>query len=106
MKSVQAGYIAKIQAESIGIAAMLLGAGRETKNSIIDLAVGIKLLKKIGDVVEVGEILAVLHANMDNDAKIEEIENNVLHAYQISAEIVPVPPLIYAIVTRDGVQQF
>ncbi|OAB46352.1 pyrimidine-nucleoside phosphorylase [Paenibacillus antarcticus] len=106
VKSVQAGYISKIQAESIGIAAMLLGAGRETKDSVIDLAVGIKLLKKIGDVIEVGETLAVLHANMDNDAKIQEIENNVLQAYQISEEVVPVPPLIYAIVTRDGVQRF
>lgn len=106
VKAVQAGFVSSIQAESIGIAAMLLGAGRETKDSVIDLAVGIKLAKKIGDVVQVGDTLAVLHVNMDNDSKIQEIENNVLKAYQISVDAVPVPPLIYAIVTRDGVQRF
>ncbi|WP_438351797.1 hypothetical protein ACP8HI_12180 [Paenibacillus sp. FA6] len=106
VKAVQAGYVSAIQAESIGIAAMLLGAGRETKDSIIDLAVGIRLSKKIGDAVQLGETLAVLHVNMDDATKLQEIENKVLESYQISEKEVPVPPLIYAIVTRDGVQRF
>lgn len=106
VKAVQAGYVSAIQAESIGIAAMLLGAGRETKDSVIDLAVGIRLSKKIGDAVQLGETLAVLHVNMDDATKLEEIESKVLESYRISETKVSVPPLIYAIVTRDGVQRF
>ncbi|MHA0855519.1 pyrimidine-nucleoside phosphorylase [Paenibacillus sp. CMAA1364] len=106
VKSLQAGYISSIQAEAIGIAAMLLGAGRETKESVIDLAVGITLCKKIGDAVQQGDTLAVLHVNMDDSDKLQEIENKVLESYQIDKEKVEVPPLIYAIVTRDGIQRF
>ncbi|WP_240491898.1 hypothetical protein, partial [Acinetobacter baumannii] len=51
------GYVASIQADRIGTAAMLLGAGRATKESTIDLAVGLVLRKKIGDSVKKGESL-------------------------------------------------
>ena len=54
-----------IDADEIGVAAMLLGAGRATKEDVIDLAVGIVLRKKIGDFVEKGEALAILHANTE-----------------------------------------
>ncbi|AOZ91427.1 pyrimidine-nucleoside phosphorylase [Paenibacillus crassostreae] len=106
VKAVKAGYVAAIQAESIGIAAMLLGAGRETKDSIIDLAVGIRLSKKIGDPVQPGDTLAVLHVNLEDEIKLEEIKEKVLESYQISKNEVQIPPLIYALVTREGVQRF
>lgn len=64
--AVSDGYVELIEAESIGIAAMLLGAGRKTKDDIIDPAAGITLVKKLGDEVKVGEVLCVLHTNMDD----------------------------------------
>ncbi|HEY4624300.1 MAG TPA: pyrimidine-nucleoside phosphorylase, partial [Solibacillus sp.] len=58
----QAGYVAKIEADDIGTAAMLLGAGRATKESEIDLAVGLVLHKKVGDKVTQGESIMTIHA--------------------------------------------
>ena len=57
------GYITGIQSERLGIAAMMLGAGRATKESTIDPAAGIVLLKKPGDSVKEGDALMELHAN-------------------------------------------
>ncbi|XID93659.1 pyrimidine-nucleoside phosphorylase [Paenibacillaceae bacterium WGS1546] len=62
----EAGFVSAIAAERIGVAAMLLGAGRATKDSEIDLGVGIVLHKKIGDAVAVGEPLATIYANGTN----------------------------------------
>lgn len=99
-----AGYVAAIEAESIGIAAMLLGAGRETKESKIDLAVGIDLRKKVADEVKAGDVLAVLHVN--DEARVEEASARIVQAYQLSQTSVEEKPLVYAIVTKDGVQRF
>lgn len=60
------GYIAKMEADNIGVAAMLLGAGRAKKDDEIDLAVGLELTKKIGDAVQQGEPLAIIHSNNEN----------------------------------------
>ncbi|MDR2833537.1 MAG: pyrimidine-nucleoside phosphorylase [Streptococcaceae bacterium] len=62
----QAGYVSQIVADKIGIAAMLLGAGRATKEDTIDPAVGIILKKKVGDKIEIGESLAEIHANTED----------------------------------------
>lgn len=61
--AVQSGYIQHIDCEEVGICSLILGGGRETKDSEIDLAVGIVLEKKVGDYVNAGEALAVMHAN-------------------------------------------
>ncbi|MNI22515.1 Pyrimidine-nucleoside phosphorylase [compost metagenome] len=106
VKAVAAGYVESIQAENIGIAAMLLGAGRETKESAIDLAVGIQLSKKVGDAVAAGETIAVLHVNDAGADKVQEAEAKVLEAYLISAEPVPPQPLVFALVTKDGVTRY
>lgn len=98
------GYVAAIQAESIGIAAMLLGAGRETKESIIDTAVGLDLRKKVGDQVKAGDVLAVMHVN--DDKRAQEASSRILEAYQISATPIEAKPLVYAIVTKSGVERF
>jgi len=100
------GYVTAIQAEEIGLAAMTLGAGRETKDSQIDLAVGIVLRKKIGDAVKVGETLATLHVNGKNAAQRETAIARVREAYQIAEQRGELKPLVYAIVTKDGVQRF
>ena len=58
----KAGYISRIDAEEVGLVAMHLGGGRATKESDIDLSVGVILRKKLGDRVEAGESLATIHA--------------------------------------------
>lgn len=69
------GVVAEIVADQIGIAAMMLGAGRTTKESQIDLSVGLVLHKKIGDPVEKGEPLATIHANRERvDEIIEKLQ--------------------------------
>ena len=88
------GYIKRIDSLAIGIAAMKLGAGRETMEQKIDMSAGIVLNKKVGDKVSKGETLAIAHTNKENvedvlkeihdafeynDAPIER--GNIIHAY-------------------------
>ncbi|HEY9569429.1 MAG TPA: pyrimidine-nucleoside phosphorylase, partial [Metalysinibacillus sp.] len=65
------GYVAKLEADDIGTAAMLLGAGRATKESEIDLAVGLVLNKKVGDFVNAGESLVTIYANREDITDVE-----------------------------------
>ncbi|MCT4604529.1 MAG: pyrimidine-nucleoside phosphorylase [Marinisporobacter sp.] len=71
VKAAESGYINAINAESIGIAAMLLGAGRKTKADMIDYAAGITINKKIGDPVDCGETLCILHTNLEDNSQAE-----------------------------------
>lgn len=77
------GYVHRILAEDIGIACMSLGGGRETKESEIDLSVGIVLKKKNGDAVKAGDTLAVIYGN--DSAKIARAQELISHAYEITA---------------------
>jgi pyrimidine-nucleoside phosphorylase len=90
------GYIEKIHAESIGIIAMELGAGRATKESVIDLAVGIVLNKKRGEKVSKGDVLAYIHSN--DEAKTEKARVDILNNYVISPNTIVNIPLIHGIV--------
>jgi pyrimidine-nucleoside phosphorylase len=94
--ALQDGYIAAIIADQIGTAAMLLGAGRQTKESVIDLAVGLVLHKKMGDPVKKGESLVTVHANTN---QIEDIIRMIHASYSISELPVEPPKLIYEVVT-------
>lgn len=78
------GYVHRILAEDIGIACMTLGGGRETKESGIDLSVGIILKKKNGDFVKEGETLAVICGN--DAAKMEAARQKIKNAYEIHEE--------------------
>lgn len=73
IKSQNSGYVSSIQAESIGNSAMLLGAGRRKKDDRIDFSAGISILKKVGEKVETGETLCVLHTNLEDFKEAEEI---------------------------------
>lgn len=95
--SEKAGYITKMEADDIGIAAMLLGAGRATKEDEIDLAVGIMLEKKVGDYVEAGDTLATLYANTK---KVDQSAALLLQHILIKDEKVASPPLIGEIITK------
>ncbi|WP_166239548.1 pyrimidine-nucleoside phosphorylase [Paenibacillus turpanensis] len=100
-----AGYVTRIVAEEIGTAAMLLGAGRATKESQIDLAVGIILRKRVGERVEAGEAIAELHVNGTQPDELERVAQMVRSAYDIHSQPTEAPPLLYAVVTKDGVQR-
>ncbi len=89
------GYIKEIDALAIGVGAMKLGAGRQTKEDIIDMGVGVVLNKKQADKVSKGEVLAYLHVNAD---KYEEVYKEVQQAYIIVDEKVEKIKLIYDVV--------
>ncbi|MFC8686177.1 pyrimidine-nucleoside phosphorylase [Brevibacillus porteri] len=92
----QDGFISAIDAEAIGHASVVLGAGRLTKEMPIDLAVGLVLHKKRGDQVKAGEVLVTIHANEDHllQNALKEMEG----AFQISTAIDGEQPLIYKII--------
>ncbi|MBG9914921.1 pyrimidine-nucleoside phosphorylase [Bacillus sonorensis] len=92
----EAGVVSEIVADQIGVAAMLLGAGRATKEDKIDLAVGIMLRKKVGDAVEKGEPLVTLYANRENvDDVITKVYENIRIADQAE-----VPKLVHTVITE------
>ena len=103
VKAPCSGYITAMQTEEIGIASMILGAGRETKDSVIDFSAGIKLYKKTGDRVEKGDTIAELFTNRDTA---ETAEKRIINAITISDEPAAEKPLIYARVTAEGVEDF
>ncbi len=73
-----AGYVKELNAESIGKCALLLGAGRETKDSTIDLAAGLVLNKKVDSRVEEGEVLAYIHTNdMEKGREVEGLLQDI-----------------------------
>lgn len=86
------GYVHRILAEDIGIACMTLGGGRETKESEIDLSVGIILKKKNGDMVTTGDTLAIIYGN--DAIKMQEAQRKILNAYEIKPERIEVQPII------------
>lgn len=94
----QSGVITKLVANELGIAAMMLGAGRKTKEDTIDFAVGLKLRKKVGEAIQAGESVLTIYANQPA----EEIQDVVALLYQ-NIEIGPSgqePPLIHGIITE------
>jgi pyrimidine-nucleoside phosphorylase len=98
------GFIQGIDALEIGMAAKILGAGRQTKEDAIDLSIGIVLLKKVGDPVQKGELLAMLHSDGDT-AKIDSAVKRLLGAYTIGAEYISPPKLILAKISGDSVKE-
>ncbi len=96
IKEEKSGWITGIVCDEVGICSLILGGGRETKESEIDLSVGILLQKKIGDRVEKGDVLAVLYANDETKAK--EAEKRYLNACHIGDNPVAKPALIKGII--------
>lgn len=78
------GYISNIACDEVGVCSLLLGGGRETKESVIDLSVGIVLQKKKGDFVRKGETIAILHAN--EEGKLKDALARLKQAYGFSQE--------------------
>ncbi|MGE5674025.1 MAG: pyrimidine-nucleoside phosphorylase [Mycobacterium leprae] len=95
-----AGHVTHIEALEVGLSAMMLGAGRETKDSVIDMAVGLVLKKKVGDRVEAGESLVDLHIN--DDSRLAAVQERLLNAFTIGATPRVDQKLIYGLVTEAG----
>lgn len=92
----EAGVVTKLVANEIGVAAMLLGAGRQTKEDTINYGVGLKLHKKIGDTVAVGESLVTIYAD---SKEVTEVKERLYKNIVIGASAVE-PPLIHDIITE------
>lgn len=104
IKSEKTGYINKIEAEAVGVSAMVLGAGRETKDDVLDLSAGLLIKKKVGDYVKEGDTLAIMHFNKED--KFEDAKRRFINAYKISENKTEPKKLIYGVVTKDGITKF
>ncbi|HJF85450.1 MAG TPA: pyrimidine-nucleoside phosphorylase, partial [Megamonas hypermegale] len=91
----KSGYVSRMVADEIGVASMLLGAGRATKEDTIDLAVGIVLHKKVGDKVSEGESLLTIHSNREN---VDEVKQKLYDNIFIE-DTAKAPQLIHEIIT-------
>ncbi|MDD3403280.1 MAG: pyrimidine-nucleoside phosphorylase [Hespellia sp.] len=88
----EGGYVQKILTEEVGRISLLLGGGRITKDSPVDLSVGIVLHKKKGDFIKPGEVLATIHAN--DSGKLALAKEKLLQAYRIVPEPTATEPII------------
>lgn len=95
--SPRTGYIRHIACDEVGICSLLLGGGRETKDSQVDLSVGMILCRKKGDYVKKGEPLAVMYAN--DEARWKEAAARFAGAYSFSEEKVEKQPFIKGIIS-------
>ena len=91
----RAGYVGRIDTETLGVAAMLLGAGRETVDGIIDPAVGLVVNSKIGNRLSEGDALVTIHYN--DDRRLEEVEQLLAGAYHIQDEPPALVPLVHRV---------
>lgn len=93
------GYVMRVSADKVAMAAFELGAGRETKEDTLDLAVGVKVFVKVGDYVEKGTTVASIHAN---DPEKATISRGFLHqAFEYSDESTAPLPLFYNVIGKD-----
>lgn len=104
VKSEKEGYVTNIITDEVGMASLVLGGGRETKDSVIDLSVGIYIHKKLGDKVKKGDSLAALYGN--DKKKVEEARKRLLGAYIIETSKPEPVKYIYGIVTKEGLIRF
>ena len=104
VKAEQEGYIVKMNTKQCGIASVVLGAGRETKESTIDMAAGIHIYRKTGDYVKQGETLAVVFA--EKEEKLQPACKLLAEAYFYGTEKPAEQPFVYARVTKDGVERY
>lgn len=104
IKAEKEGYLTHIDTEACGIASMLLGAGRETKESVLDYGAGIILKKKPGDWVKAGDVLAVLLAS--GEELFPDAEAKFRSALKLSPQRPEAEKLIYGKVSRGGVELF
>ncbi len=89
-------YISYMNAEKIGVSSVILGAGREKKDDIIDMSAGIILNKKTGDIIKKGDVIATLYTN--NESTINSAKDKFIKAIEFSNEKPIDIPLIFEVV--------
>lgn len=104
IKAQESGFVERIETDEIGIVSLILGGGRETKESDIDLSVGIVIKKKIGDAVEKGETIAILHGN--DLKKMEQAKERFTAAYTFSKSPVAKSALVKWIISADETKKY
>ena len=92
----ESGFISEVHARTVGETAVVLGAGRMKKGDPIDHAVGIMVMVKVGQKIESGQPLFIIHAR--DDDSMQEARNNLVDAVKISKNIVEPLPLFYGLV--------
>jgi len=90
------GHVIGMQAELIGRAAQVLGAGRETKTDAIDPAVGLVMHKRVGDAIEKGEAICTLYVN--DDQSLDDAIDTMKRAVEIGDKPEQVTPMVYDVI--------
>ncbi len=91
------GYITSCNTSEVGMTSLILGGGRETKDSVIDLSVGIVIEKTVGDHIKEGEAIAYIFAN--SKEKLKQAKERLIGAYTVSDKIKPKAPMVKRIIT-------
>lgn len=101
MDSPDTYYLVDCDNQEIGMTSLLLGGGRQTKDSVIDLTVGIRLKKHLGDVVAPEDVVATLYAN--DEKKLEVAKNRLLGAYRLSKENTYSGKVVYEVIDERSI---
>lgn len=104
VKATKDGFISHIDTEKCGTASMVLGAGRETVDSVLDYTAGVVLNKKTGDKVSEGDVIAVLYASKEE--LFEKSSEILSEGYSITEKVVETRPLVLAKVDLDKVEKY
>ncbi len=97
------GYVTQMDTTALGNAAQGMGAGRKKKGETIDPAVGFVMRARLGDFVHAGDTLATLYAHSEESA--DWAEAGIKRAVTLSDAPAEKPPLIYAVITKDGIEK-
>ena len=100
LASNKSGFINQINAHMVGVASSLLGAGRETKEDMIDPSVGLVLNKRLGERIEQGESLLTMYVN--DDSCLKDALELLRDSFRIEPESHEPPPMIYGIIDENG----
>ncbi len=104
IKAEEDGFIEKIETDEVGMVSLILGGGRETKESEIDLSVGVVMHKKISDAVKTGEPIATMYGN--DLEKLQQAKERFLSALTFSKTPVPKTRFIKWIITANGTTKY
>lgn len=99
VKSIKSGYVTYINTMQLGLDSMRLGAGRETKDDIIDMTAGILLNKKLGDKVSKGDVLMILFTERAN---MQEMVSSVMNNFEIEDEQVEISPVVEEVISYNS----
>lgn len=100
------GRVSQIDAEKIGVASMILGAGREKLEDKLDMTAGVTLVKKVGDFVKKGDTIAIVHTSLHDEEKIKSAMKMISQAYGVTENEIQTRPIILARVYQNKIERF